>query len=274
MNPPNRKSIVAIFIVLLVAVSSTRVLDDYVDDYTNEALKNAALTYATARGLNALVSMVQSSNIEAGIGVVSGSMTIGELLDPLNDMIERFSTVMTWVLASLAAQKVLLLIASHELFLYLVAVLGISTLLLLYHGPPRARAQLFRVFLVVIFVRFALGIAVALNSGVDWLFLDQQLAYNDQQISEFQSKVIGIEPQDDLDTGSLRDSMLAFWQSLSLTELNRKISVAIENFINLVAIYLLKTILFPLGFFYAVYYAIRLLWRVEMNLEPAPLEPV
>ena len=39
-------------------------------------------------------------------------MTIGEVLDPLNDMIERFSTVMTWVLASLAAQKVLLLLAS------------------------------------------------------------------------------------------------------------------------------------------------------------------
>jgi len=274
MGPLNRKSFAAILIVLLVAVSSTRVLDDYVDDYTNEALKNAALTYATARGLNALVSMVQSSNIEAGIGVVSGSMTIGELLDPLNDMIERFSTVMTWVLASLAAQKVLLLIASHELFLYLVAVLGISALLLLYHGPPGARTQVFRLFLVVIFVRFALGIAVTLNSGVDWLFLEQQLEYNDRQISEFQGKVIGVEPQDNLDTRSLRDSMLAFWQSLSLSELNRKISVAIENFINLVAIYLLKTILFPLGFFYAVYYAIRFLWRLEMNFEPAPLEPV
>ncbi len=271
---PLRKTVAAVSIVVLVALSSTRVLDDYVDNYTTDALKTAAITYATARGLNALVSLVQSSNVEAGIGVVSGSLTIGELLDPLNDMIERFSTVMTWVLASLAAQKVLLLIASHELFLYLVAVLGISALLLLFYGPPRAGAQVFRVFLVVVFVRFSLGIAVALNSGVDWLFLDQQLQSNDRQISEFQSNVIGIEPTDDLDTGSLRDSLLAFWQSLSLAELNRKIGVAIENFINLVAIYLLKTILFPLGFFYAVVYAIRLLWRVELNLHPAPLEPV
>ena len=107
----NVRSIAAIFIVLMVTLSSTRVLDDYVDDYTTDSLKNAALTYATARGINALVSMMQSSEIEAGVGIVSGSMTIGELLDPLNDMIERFSTVMTWVLASLAAQKVLLLLA-------------------------------------------------------------------------------------------------------------------------------------------------------------------
>ena len=114
----NNKALVSIFIVLLITLSSTRLLDDYVDDYTTESITNAALTYATARGINALVSMMQSSEVEAGIGIVSGSMTIGELLDPLNDMIERFSTIMTWVLASLATQKVLLLLASHELFLY------------------------------------------------------------------------------------------------------------------------------------------------------------
>ena len=91
------RALIAVFIVLMIALSSTRVLDDYVDDYTDSALTGAALTYATARGINALVSMMQSSEIEAGVGVVSGSITVGELLDPLNDMIERFSTVMTWV---------------------------------------------------------------------------------------------------------------------------------------------------------------------------------
>ena len=59
----NSKALVAIFIVLMVGLSSTRVLDDYVDDYTTNSIKNAALTYATARGINALVSMMQSSEI-------------------------------------------------------------------------------------------------------------------------------------------------------------------------------------------------------------------
>ena len=66
--------IAAIFIVLAVALSSSRLLDDYTDRYTTDAIKAAALSYATARGINALVSMMQSSNIEAGIGVVSGSV--------------------------------------------------------------------------------------------------------------------------------------------------------------------------------------------------------
>jgi hypothetical protein len=256
------RALIAILIVVLVALSSTRVVDGYVDDYTSEAIRNAALTYATARGINALVSVLQSSEVQAGVGVVSGSMTIGEVLDPLNDMIERFSTVMTWVLASLAAQKVLLLLASHQLFLYLVAVLGISALLLLYFGSARARSLVFRWFLVAVFVRFALALAVALNSGADYLFLQQQLESNNQQIEHFQSNILRVDS--DADSDDIRNSVISFWHSLSLDELNQKISRGIENFINLVALYLFKTILFPLGFFYVAIFVIRQLWRVDL----------
>jgi hypothetical protein len=266
------KALVSILIVVLVMLSSTRLLDDYVDEYTSESIQNAALTYATARGINALVSMLQSSEIEAGVGFVSGAMTIGEVLDPLNDMIERFSTVMTWVLASLAAQKVLLLLASHSLFLYLVAVLGIATLLVFYFGNPTARNLLFRCFLVVVFVRFALGLAVALNSGADYLFLDQQLQANDREIEQFQSRIMRIDANATADSDEVRDSVIDFWKSLSLAELNQKISDGIENFINLLALYLLKTILFPLGFFYVAIFVVRLLWRVRLEAPAAPAE--
>jgi len=258
---PEARALLALLIVLLVALSSTRVIDDYVDDYTGTSIRNAALTYATARGINALVSVLQSSQVQVGV-VVTGSMTIGEVLDPLNDMIERFSTVMTWVLASLAAQKVLLLLASHQLFLYLVAVLGVSALLLLYFGAAPARGLVFRCFLVVAFVRFALGLAVALNSGADYLFLQQQLESNNEQIEQFQANILRIDS--DADSDDIRESVIAFWRSLSLDELNQKISRGIENFINLVALYLFKTVFFPLGFFYVAIFVIRQLWRIDL----------
>lgn len=262
----NSRTLLAILIAALVLISSSRLLDDYVDDYTDNALKNAAITYATARGLNAIVSMMQSSSVEAGIGVVSGSVTIGELLDPLNDMIERFSTVMTWVLASLAAQKVLLLVASHKVFLYLVAVLGIAAVLLLFYGKQPAKSLVFKTFLVVVFVRFALGFAVALNSGVDYMFLNEQFEVNDREVAEFQDEMLSLEPGQQFDPQNVHQSMLAFWQSLSLEEFNRRIGEGIENFVNLVAIYMIKTIVFPLFFFYAAFYVIRQLWRVELSL--------
>ena len=106
--------------------------------------------------------------------------------------------------------------------------------------------------------------AVALNSGVDHLFLDQQRQVNDTEIKNFQSNVMRIKTDDEFDTDSIRESTIAFWRGLSMSELNRKISRGIENFINLVAIYLLKTILFPLGFFYAAIFVVRQLWRIEL----------
>ena len=54
----------------------------------------------------------------------------------------------------------------------------------------------------------------------------------------------------------------------SLAELQETISRGIESFINLIAIYLLKTILLPLGFFYALLLVIRQLWRFDLR-EPA-----
>lgn len=260
------KALLATVIVGLVIVSSTRLLDQYTDDYTDQALKNAALTYAAARGLNAIVSVMQSSSVEAGIGVVSGSVTVGELLDPLNDMIERFSTVMTWVLASLAAQKVLLLVASHQLFLYLVAVLGVSAVLLLYFGKPSAQNFVLRSFLVVVFIRFALGFAVVLNSGVDQLFLQEPFEASDREVASFQDEMLAIEPDSSLNPRDIHGSIVEFWQSLSLDEFNRKISEGIKNFINLLAIYLLKTIAFPLLFFYMALYMMRQLWRFDLRL--------
>jgi hypothetical protein len=263
------KALISILIIVLVALSSARVLDDYVDNYTDESIRNAALTYASARGINALVSVLQSSEVEVGV-IVSGSMTIGEVLDPLNDMIERFSSVMAWVLASLAAQKVLLLVASHKLFVYLVAVLGVASLLLLHYSTSSAQNLVFRCFLVAVFIRFALALVVALNSGADYLFLDQQLRENDREVEQFQSNLMQLESGGDSDGEDLRDSVINFWQSLSMDELNQKISRGIESFINLISIYLLKTILFPLGFFYAMVFIIRRLWRVDLNPAATP----
>ena len=107
--------------------------------------------------------------------------------------------------------------------------------------------------------------AVALNSGVDYLFLDQQLQTNDEAIENFQANIMNLETDEDLDTDSIRDSAIDFWQSLSMSELEDRISSGIENFINLVALYLLKTILFPLGFFYDAIFVIKQLWRIELN---------
>ncbi len=125
---------------LLTILSWAGSLDKYSDDYTNSAIIQAGSAYAVARGINATVSVLQTSTVSAsaGVGVTGGgSIMIGEFLDPLNDLIERFSEVMTVALGSLVMQKVLITIAANKLFSGLLTLLGFVSVWLLWMEKNR-----------------------------------------------------------------------------------------------------------------------------------------
>ena len=63
------------------------VLDDFSSQDINHSITNAGLIYGTARGINALVSVLQGTEVN----VLVMTFSIGEVLDPVNDLIERFS---------------------------------------------------------------------------------------------------------------------------------------------------------------------------------------
>ena len=92
---------ILISIAAFISLAWTGVLDARSNQYLDSALLGSGAIYATARGINALVSVLQGTEIDAFIL----TLTIGELLDPVNDLIERFSGVMMLAIGSLALQK-------------------------------------------------------------------------------------------------------------------------------------------------------------------------
>ena len=73
--------------------------------------ERAFITFALARTLNGVISAVQGTKLAlqpAGVGV---TLTPGEVLDPVNDLIERFSWIMMAATLSLGVQQVLLEVA-------------------------------------------------------------------------------------------------------------------------------------------------------------------
>ena len=61
--------------------------------------------------------------------MVWASVSIGETLDPLNDLIERFSGVMLWGLSSLALQKILITIFSSYPVKILLTILSFGMII-------------------------------------------------------------------------------------------------------------------------------------------------
>ena len=68
-------------------------------EYLEQTSQRALAMFAIARGLNAAISVIQSIDLGFTLGV-SATLSPGEVLDPLNDLIERFSLVM--LIASVA----------------------------------------------------------------------------------------------------------------------------------------------------------------------------
>ena len=107
LSPARRWSVGAI-LVLLALLAATPLLDQRAADNYDSLFQRALVTFALARTLNGVISAVQGTEVAlqpAGVGV---TLTPGEVLDPVNDLVERFSWIMLGATVSLGVQQVLL----------------------------------------------------------------------------------------------------------------------------------------------------------------------
>ncbi|MEQ9825090.1 MAG: hypothetical protein ABQ298_11965 [Puniceicoccaceae bacterium] len=110
-------------------------LDPIADSYFEDSVLKASVSYGTARLINAGVSVVKESSVQlqpAGIGV---SMAVGQVLDPLDDLTERMSTVLVTAIVSLLAQKIVYEVAQEFAFFVLGITLGVMGVLSLFQNP-------------------------------------------------------------------------------------------------------------------------------------------
>lgn len=95
--------------LLLFFLSSQKLplIDTETDHYFKETVTDATLAYATVRGVNAVVSVIKESELAispAGIGL---TIAVGQILDPIDDMTERLSSVIVVSIVSLGLQKII-----------------------------------------------------------------------------------------------------------------------------------------------------------------------
>lgn len=159
-----------ISVVLLILLSWLGVLDRLSTDYIDGALIQASVAFAVARVLNAVISVLQSVEISAAIA----SFGPGQALDPIDDMIEQFASLMQMAVASLILQKILLAIVSEIYFKLAITLAGVGLIASSYLDRPRLAAMMMKTFVFMVFLRFSLVLVVMLNGAVDHLFLAEQ----------------------------------------------------------------------------------------------------
>jgi hypothetical protein len=185
-----RKTVITVGLLLLVVaiqIQATnrmifnnpvvRSLDEAGEEYLTDSLRRAFYVFAVVRGINGVVSVIQGSELELMPGGVGVEIAVGEVLDPVNDIIERFSWVLMMAVTSLGIQLVLTEMAAWfgvKVLLTLalmVLALGLWRPRLL--GTAVTRAGL-RLLLAALFIRFLLPVISLANHHVYELFLDHR----------------------------------------------------------------------------------------------------
>ncbi len=230
--------------------------------YADEAFKRALVTFAVARTLNGVISVAQGTEVAvepAGVGV---NFTVGQILDPVNDLVERFSAVMLVATTSLGMQNILLRISAWwgiSLFLTLAAVFYLVTLWAPSDKVREFSAVAVRILLVAAFMRFAVAILIISSNLVFNTFLaaeqaaaTQALETTTSQIQELsdEAEAPNVEEQSLMDRlgNMLDDSLNSMNVRERLAGFRDRMSNASEHIINLIVIFVMQTILLPLFF--------------------------
>ena len=243
----------------LLALAWTGPLDRLSQDYVSASLVDAGLVYATARGINALVSALQGTELDMWLVTFS----IGELLDPVNDVIERFSAVMTLAVTSLVVQQLLLVIVSHVSFSAVLSLLGVLLVICWMVGWTRAPALLARAFVIVAFLRFSLSLALAANLWVDRVFLPDSSGPEHAVMQEFYTDLEGVS-NTVRGEGGKRSEVAGQFERLQA-----RIDRFVDGTLALLGAMLLKSLIIPLLFLYGLIALSRALLRDF----PGPVSP-
>ncbi|MFN3899471.1 MAG: hypothetical protein ACK4ML_03785 [Alishewanella aestuarii] len=173
---------IALFIMCCVAISWLGVIDQKSTAYIDEALVQAGVAFAGSKVLNSILAMLQS--IEFSIGFAS--LGFGEVLSPINDLVENYADLMKLAIGSLFIQKILLGIVSDSVFKIVLTISGLLAAGAVYFQHAASQLFLLRFFLFTLFLRFSLVIMVMLNGIADHLFLNEQTEQELQQVAQIE----------------------------------------------------------------------------------------
>lgn len=278
MNHPKiKKWVFSLLLVLVGVLSLTPMMDQRATIEYDKLFQRAFITFALARTINGVISVVQGTEIAlqpAGVGV---TLTPGEILDPVNDLIERFSWIMMGATVSLGIQSVLLDVSAWWPIQALVAILAAWLVIRIWypgHSSAVTRQLLKRVLLMLLFIRFAVPMMLIANDLIYQQFLESRYQQSSEIISVAgnELKQISAEAEQDAvlaEDSGVFNSIAKAWNntvgtldmSAKLDRMQARAGEVVEHLIQLSVIFILQTGLLPVAFLWLFLQVMRRLFK-------------
>jgi len=227
----NNSKIFLLFLLIASSYFFINKIDEVSIQYYDQAFERASIAFVVARTLNAIISVAQSLTVTP----VIGELSLGEILDPINDMIERFSLVMLIVTIVIGVQKLLLEIGITINYVY-PTLIALILFIISFRCNDKSKTFIYvlvrNILLLVFFIRFLIPTYGYICNEISDKFLKHRVQNSIESIERCQNRIIGLDfikhPNDSLDEVKINGEYI------------------IEHTIVLMIIFILEIILLPL----------------------------
>lgn len=244
------------FVLLYASLFSP--IDQRAKKELESSFVQAVSVFATCKALNAGISLVQGTEV----GPPGITITIGEVLDPLNDLVERFSWVMLASLTSLGIQNILMNIVSYPWFNLLFSFFIVLSLFFVWFDKKEYKTlsrALWKSTIVLAFLRLALPVMLLANGLVYTAFVEPSYDVKSAQaqLKESQARV-----------SELREIKYSIFSkefySKKIEAVQKTLSEAGDKILELLIVFFFQTLFFPLVFLYALYRLVSRLFNLKV----------
>ncbi len=268
-----------LIIAVLFAFNLFLEIDKEAMQILDASFERAMVAFGLAKALNATISLIQGTELSltpVGIGL---NLSVGEVLDPFNDMVERFSWVMLFSSISLGVQKILLTLSSKVFLQFALGVSAFVSIGILWIKQLQNRlffSMSLKFFALLIIVRFSAIIFVYTSQLMYNALLDEQYQEATQVITATKEEFEDIQKRNRVMMKTEKES--GFFQSLDnkyssiidnlniskqLDALQQSIDNATHNIITLITVFIFQTLLFPLFYLWILLWLIRWIFAYE-----------
>ncbi len=259
------KLILLFFTLIVLFFASLFTVDESAKKMVDESFKQAIIVFGSAKALNGVISLAQGTEINLPFIVVA----IGQILDPINDLVEQFSLIMLASLVSLGIQKILLNFVTNDIFNYILFTFIIIFNIWLFkrfRNDGKLRSIFFKTTFILIFLRFSIPMISYVNDFTYNYFVKPQ--YNIEHLNKNILKVTDNVSKINQDTIEQKQDESSFFGKIvekfdlkfyekKVDEYKNAVDNSSEYIIDLIIVFIFQTILLPIVFIYILYVLIK-----------------
>ena len=251
-----RQALMAAGLAIVLGLAWLNPLDSSASEHAEIGLKRALTSFAAARALNAVISVVQGTEVSVQLAGFGPTFTPGQVLDPINDLVEQFSTLMLYASVGFGVQLLLIKIGGHWAVSLLLSAVAIAWVWLSWRQPTR-QAWLTRLLAGVLLVRYAIPLVVLGSEAGFQVFLADRYKADQDRIEISAGRLTSLStPEVAPKEGESLADRFKRWISQGadvvrevgrrFEELKQVAEEMVRHIVMLIVVFLLQTLVLPL----------------------------